>query len=237
MLEVIVEDLSDALAAEAGGATQLDLKCDFLQGGLTPSAGMIEHVCANVGIDVLVMIRPHARTMVYSKSDIAVMCADIRLARKLGAKGFILGCITEDRHIDVDAVRAFKDAAGDCSINFHLAWELTVDLSQALETLIELGVQSVRTTGGAGLTGKAEEGIARIRAFAEQAAGRIDIVPAGGINAENVARIVAGTGLTNVHVGTGVRVPPTRTGVVDQHKVREVREVLDRAIASLHRSR
>ena len=233
MLEIIVENLSEALAAEAGGATRLDLKCDYLQLGLTPSAGMIEHVCANVGIDVLVMIRPHARTMICSESDIAVMCADIRLARRLGAKDFLLGCITEDRRIDADAVRAFKDAAEDCSINFHLAWEQAVDLSQALETLVGLGVQSVRTTGGAGLTGKAKDGLAQSRALAEQAAGRIDILPAGGINAKNVARIVAGTGLTNVHVGTGVRVPPTHTGVVDQHKVQQLREALDRAIASL----
>ncbi len=233
MLEIIVENLSEALAAEAGGATRLDLKCDYLQLGLTPSAGMIEQVCASVGINVLVMIRPHARTMVYSESDIAVMCADIRLARKLGAREFLLGCITEDGHIDADAVRAFRDAAEDCSINFHLAWEQAVDLGQALETLIELGVQSVRTTGGAGLTGKAEDGIAQIRAFAEQAAGRIAILPAGGINAKNVARVVAGTGLTSVHVGTGVRVPPTRTGVVDQHKVKQLREALGRAIVSL----
>lgn len=233
MLEIIVENLSEALAAEAGGATRLDLKCDYLQLGLTPSAGMIEHVCASVGINVLVMIRPHARTMIYSESDIAVMCADIRLARKLGAREFLLGCITEDGHIDADAVRAFRDAAEDCSINFHLAWEQAVDLGQALETLIELGVQSVRTTGGAGLSGKAEDGLAQIRAFVEQAAGRIAILPAGGINAKNVARVVAGTGLTSVHVGTGVRVPPTHTGIVDQYKVKQLREALDRAVTSL----
>jgi len=162
-LEIIVDTVSDALAAQAGGATQLDFKAAFSDGGLTPSAGMIEQVCASVGVDVVLMIRPHARTFVYSRSDIAVMCSDIRLGREMGAKGFLLGCLTEDGRIDVDAMRAFQDAADGCPLSFHLAWELTADPRQALETMIDLGVKSVRITGGAGLAGKARDGIAQIR--------------------------------------------------------------------------
>lgn len=233
MLEIIVETPSEGRAAEDGGATQLDLKCDFLQDGLTPSAGMIERVCREVDIDVLVMIRPHARTMVYSAEDVAIMCSDIAFARELGASGFILGCITEDERIDADAVRAFSDSAQDRSLNFHLAWELTTDPSQALETLIDLGVQSVRTTGGAGLGARAEEHIPGIRRFVEQAAGRIDILPAGGISEDNIGRIAKATGLPNAHAGSSVRIPPTTTGTVDQRKVERLRHALDQAVASL----
>lgn len=233
MLEIIVETPSEARAAEAGGATQLDLKCDFLQDGLTPSAGMIERVCQEVDIDVLVMIRPHAKTMVYSDEDVGIMCSDIQLARERGASGFILGCITEDERIDTDAVRAFSDAAEDCSLNFHLAWELTGDPSGALETLVDLGVRSVRTTGGAGLGARAVEHIPGIRRFVEQAAGRIDILPAGGVSADNIGEIVTATGLPNAHAGSSVRIPATTTGVVDQQKVERLRRALDQAEASL----
>lgn len=233
MLEIIVTTPSEARAAEAGGATQLDLKCDFLEAGLTPSAGMIERVCQSVEIPVLAMIRPHARSMVYDADDVAVMCTDIRLGRQLGASGFLLGAITEDGRIDVDAMGAFRDAAQDRSLHVHLAWELTADLGRALETLIDLGVESVRTTGGGGLSGQAEEGVSAIAGFAEQAAGRIAIVPAGGISAENVGRIVRATGLSNAHAGSSVRVPPTATGVVERQEVEKLRRALDRAVASL----
>ena len=233
MLEIIVETVSGALAAEAGGATQLDLKCDFAENGLTPSAGMIERVCSEVAIDVLVMVRPHARTMVYSQTDIDIMCADIRLARTLGAKGFILGCVTENGHIDIDAVRAFRKAAQECSINYHLAWEAALDPRQALDTLIDLGVARARTSGGGGLGSKAQDRIEKIREFADHASGRIEIIPAGGVNAANIGRIIAGTGLTGAHAGTSVRVPPTVTGVVDTGKVRQLRRALDRAVSLL----
>lgn len=232
-LEIIIETLAGALAAQAGGATQLDFKSASSEGGLTPSAGMMEQVCGSVEIDVLVMIRPHARTFVYSKSDIAAMCSDIRLARKMGAKGFLLGCLTEDKRVDVDAMRLLQEAAADCPLNFHLAWELTVDPREALETIIELGVQSVRTTGGAGLSSKAVDGLAQICRFVEQAAGRIEFFLASGVNAENMAQIVAGTGVSNAHVGTGARVPPTAHGVVDQLKVGQLAESLSRAVAAL----
>jgi len=232
-LEIIIETLAGALAAQAGGATQLDFTSASSEGGLTPSAGMMEQVCGSVEIDVLVMIRPHARGFVYSKSDIAAMCSDIRLARKMGAKGFLLGCLTDDRRVDVDAMRLLQDAAADCSLHFHLAWELTSDPSEALETIIELGVQSVRTTGGAGLSCKAVDGLAQIRRFVEQGAGRIDFFLASGVNAENIAQIVAGTGVSNAHIGTGARVPPTAHGVVDEHRVRQLADALHRAVAAL----
>ncbi|HEY43611.1 MAG TPA: hypothetical protein G4O11_06480 [Anaerolineae bacterium] len=80
-LEIIVDTLQDTLAAEAGGATQLDLKADFPKGGVTPSAGMIEKVCNSVRIPVMVIIRPHARYWTMPHDDITIMCSDIRIAR------------------------------------------------------------------------------------------------------------------------------------------------------------
>jgi copper homeostasis protein len=130
MLEIIIETLADALAAQAGGATQLDFKSALPIGGLTPSAGMMEQVCKSVDIDALVMIRPHARSFVFSNAEVAVMCGDILRGRKLGAAGFLTGCLTEEGQVDVEAVKALQDAAGDLPLHFHLAWELTSDPSQ-----------------------------------------------------------------------------------------------------------
>ena len=230
MLEIIVETVSDAIAAEGGGATQLDLKSDFVEDGLTPTAGMVERICSRVDVDVIVMVRTRANGMVLTPDDIAIMCSDIKLSRERGATGFLLGAITEDRRIDIDAIKAFQEAAEDRPLHFHLAWEMTEDLNETLEELIGLGIKSVRTTGGLGLGARAIEGVDKIKAFREQAAGRIDLLLAGGVSAENVGQLVAETGVMHAHAGSSVRIPPSTRGYVDVEKVRALREALDHAV-------
>jgi copper homeostasis protein len=232
MLEIIAETVADAVAAEEGGATQLDLKSDFVEDGLTPTAGMVERICSRVGIDVIVMVRTRADGMVLTPDDVAIMCSDIRLSRERGAAGFLLGAITEDRRIDVEAVKAFQEAAEDLPLHFHLAWEMTEDLYETLEQLASLGIKSVRTTGGLGVGAKAIQGVDQIKAFHERAAGRIDLLLAGGVSAENVGQLVAKTGVVHAHAGSSVRIPPNPTGKVDAEKVRALREALDRAVGA-----
>jgi len=73
VLEIVVETVEDAIAAEKGGADQIEVKCDYSEFGLTPSFGMLEQVCNSVSCNVLCMIRPHARSFIYSKTDLAAM--------------------------------------------------------------------------------------------------------------------------------------------------------------------
>jgi copper homeostasis protein len=230
VLEIIVQTVDEALSAQEGGATQLDLKSDFVEHGLTPTAGMVERICSRVNIDVIVMVRTHANGMLLTPDDLAVMCTDIRLAAERGARGFLLGALTPGGRIDRRAVEILQDASGDLPLHFHLAWELTRDPGEALEELIELGIRSVRTTGGYGLNGKALSGRGRIRDFREQARGRIDLLLAGGVSAKNIALLVRETGVQNAHAGSSVRHPPNHKGVVVVSKVRQLREALDRAL-------
>lgn len=57
LLELCVDSLAGAVAAEEGGAGRLELCAGLIEGGLTPSAGMIHAVCSNVNIPVRVLIR------------------------------------------------------------------------------------------------------------------------------------------------------------------------------------
>jgi copper homeostasis protein len=257
MLEIIAETAADAIAAQEGGATQLDLECSFLQGGLTPSAGLVRELCRQVDIDVLPLIRPHTHDegFVYSADDIAVMCADIGMARELGAAGFLVGCLTADGRVDVEAMKALRDAAAELPLHFHIAWELSADPLQALESIIELGVQSIRITGHASAEElgskraspdhpimsaepnahhtRTDQQMAQIRGFAQRAQGRVEFVVVGGVNPHNVREIVLGTGVPHVHSGSGVREPPTRHGVVSAAKVAQLAKALEQATAEL----
>jgi len=233
MLEIIVETVADARAAQQGGATQLDLKCDLAEGGLTPAAGLLAAVRSRVQIQILMMIRPHARDKVYSPEDLDVMCRDIRLGRELGADGFLLGANTPGHTLDVAALQAFQQAAGELPLHAHMFWMETADQERTLEQLISLGFSSIRTTGGDSMASKAPGGLRRIRAQQTQAAGRIDLFLAGGVTAANVAGMVAATGVVHAHAGSGVRVPQNAYGAVQAGKVQALREALDSAAAAL----
>ncbi len=230
MFEIIVETVADAKAAEAGGATQLDLKCDYLEFGLTPSIGMVEQVSSQVNIDVLMMVRPNANTMVFNPDEIKIMCTDIRLGSKFGAKGFLLGALTSDGKINESAVLRFQEAAGELPLHFHLAWEMTANPHEALETLIKLGVKSVRASGNQGVGGEVAQGLAALKRYQEQAAGRIKILLAGGVNYENIEHFITTTGIKNAHAGTAVRTPMTKKGAVIEQKVRQLRAAFDEAL-------
>lgn len=233
MLEVVVETVEDAVAADNGGADQVEVKCDYLEYGLSPTAGMLAEICSCVSCRVLSMVRPHARSFVYSKTDVAVMVSDIRRAESLGIDGFLVGCLTPENEIDIDAIHALKDAAGELGLHFHLAWESTPDTVSTLEQLIELGIESVRTSGGHGIQGITTQNQQKLKTYVEQTTGRIELFLAGGIRINNLVEVVTSTGICNVHTGSGVRNPETRTGVVSEGKVRRLCEELQSACQNL----
>jgi copper homeostasis protein len=226
-LEVVVETCEDALEAEAGGADQIEVKCDYLEYGLTPTAGMLTEICRRVSCDVLCMIRPHARANVYSSSDLAAMAGDIKTAKTLPIKGFLLGSLTTDNQLDLQSLEFLKEAAKPLDLHFHLAWELSTDPFLSLKQLVELGFKSVRTSGGDGISGQAAENCDRIMKYADFVQGDLDLYLAGGLTVNNVAEIMTATGIRKVHSGSGVREPSTRVGAVSRDLVRAMKATMD----------
>ena len=226
ILEVVVETCEDALEAEAGGADQIEVKADYLEYGLTPTAGMLAEICRMVSCDVLCMIRPHARSNTYSQFDLAAMISDIKTARTFPIKGFLLGCLTAERRLDLNFLEQLKDAAHGLELHFHLAWELTQDPITSLKQLVSLGFTGVRTSGGDGISGQAAENIQRISNYADILQGDMDLYLAGGVTVDNVKHLISETGISKVHSGSGVRIPATRTGKVVKEKVSLLKQAM-----------
>ena len=197
LLEACVDSVESALAAQAGKADRVELCSNLLEGGTTPSAGMMEVWGERLRVPMHILVRPRGGDFVYSDVEIEVMQRDIALAKQLGAKAVVLGALHPDGTIHVEQVRALMGAAHPLSVTFHRAFDFTPDADAALDTLIGLGVERVLTSGQAPM---AVEGTQTLRRLVTRAEGRIGILAAGGMSEENVTTVVERTGVREVHV-------------------------------------
>ncbi|MBQ5714546.1 MAG: copper homeostasis protein CutC [Bacteroidaceae bacterium] len=194
-LEVCCGDLQSVRAAIEGGAHRVEL-CEALElDGLTPSEAMMESAIG-MGIPVQVLIRVREGDFVYNKDEICKMQNDIRLARKLGAAGVVIGALMPDGSIDEEATRCMMDEAEGLSVTFHRAFDVCRKPEEALEKIISLGCHRLLTSGQATT---AEQGIPMLKKLIEQADGRIIIMPGAGVNPQNASRILEETGALEIH--------------------------------------
>ncbi|HQL46967.1 MAG TPA: copper homeostasis protein CutC, partial [Bacteroidales bacterium] len=80
MVEICADSVESATVAEAAGAGRIELCSALAEGGVTPSAGLIEAVRRNTGIKIHVLIRPRGGDFLYSDSEFSVMRRDIEVA-------------------------------------------------------------------------------------------------------------------------------------------------------------
>lgn len=195
-LEICAGDIRSVRAAAMGGAARVELCSALSEGGLTPSYGLIKEALKERGMKVNVLIRPRAGDFVYNKEELAVMKADILMARQLGANGVVFGCLTPQGKVDMTACRSLMDAAEGMSTTFHRAFDLVADPFEALENVITLGFDRILTSG---LRSTALSGAKTLKALIDKADGRIVIMPGAGINRENCAEIMRLTGAHELH--------------------------------------
>lgn len=203
-LEISVESVEAALAAERGGAGRIELCGNLSVGGVTPSAELMRVLHEQAGIPVFVMIRPRPGDFVYSAAEFDAMKKEIEFAKKLGMNGVVLGILDWGRQIDVIRTRELVELARPMPTTFHRAFDECADLPQALEDVIRTRVARILTSGGAPT---ALEGTAMLANLVAAAQNRIVILPGAGINASNIAEIAEKTRASDFHSGLGSTLP------------------------------
>jgi copper homeostasis protein len=204
LVEVCTDSVEGALAAEAAGAGRIELCAGLVEGGTTPSAGLISTCVERLRIPVFVMIRPRGGDFLYSDAEVEVASRDIEVARRYGAGGVVLGLLARDGSVDVPRTRLLVDAARPLAVTFHRAFDVCRDPAAALEALVALGVDRVLTSGQ---RATAAAGLGRIRDLVRQADGRMTIMAGGGIREENVEAIVRGGGVREIHLRGAAAAP------------------------------
>jgi len=198
LIEVCVDSVASAIAAERGGAARIELCGGLTEGGITPSAGLIEITRAAVSLPMHVMIRPRGGDFLYDAHEVEAMRRDIAVAKRLGADGVVLGLLDVDGNVDAARTRQLVDLARPLAVTFHRAFDMTADLLRALEDVCATGANRLLTSGGEQTSLQAEETLARL---IDRAGRRIIVMPGSGIKPENARAFLQHTGAKEIHVG------------------------------------
>lgn len=216
-LEIAVDNLNDAIVAAEAGADRLELVADLDKHGLTPTVELVREVKAAVSIPVMAMVRANPGPFLATPRSVAFAMRDAENVLEAGADGIVFGMLTPEGHIDRGAVAMLVETAHGKATCFHRAFDLCTDPEGSLLALMDRGVTRVLSAGfdiraTAAALGFDEEPapdvvsgaslpirLRRLKAFAEQAQSRIEILPCGGVRSGNAGEFLRETGLKQLH--------------------------------------
>lgn len=194
-LEIAAQSMTSARHAQVAGAHRIELCAELGVGGLTPSYGLITQVMEEIELPVHVLIRPRSGDFLYNDAELETMERDIRFCVSKGCAGIVAGVLTRDLQIDKEGTTRLQAAAGDVSFTFHRAFDWTADPLEAFDTLLELEVDTLLTSGQAP---DAAAGLPILERLQERAGQRLVIMPGGGISPEN-ASVFRSSGFSFIH--------------------------------------
>lgn len=194
-LEVCTFNVESCITAEQAGAARVELCDNPVEGGTTPSYGMIRRTREKIGIRLYPIIRPRCGNYYYSEEEFQVMLEDIRQCRELGCEGISVGVQLRDGRIDTVRFRQIVDCAYPMGVTSNRVFDAAPDPIKALEELIDCGCERVLTSGQ---RSAAPLAIDLLQKLVVQAAGRISIMPGAGVRSSNIVSLLA-TGATEFH--------------------------------------
>ena len=208
--EFCAENFEQVPVAIAAGASRIELCDNLAVGGTTPSGGVVRETveyCHARGVQVMCMIRPRGGSFEYDMVEARIMSFDLKAAAAAGVDGVVVGCL-RGGHIDRIFGKSFVDMAkrAGLQVTFHMAFDALPegDRLPVIDLLARWGVDRVLTHGGAAGT-PIEENLATLKRYVDYAAGRIIILPGGGITWENAGAVAEALGVGEVH---GTRIVP-----------------------------
>jgi Uncharacterized protein involved in copper resistance len=195
-LECCCTDAAEAIEAQAGGASRIELCHDLSCGGVTPSLESIERTLSSVSIPVNVLVRPRGGNFVFSEYEIGQTIESIGMCRELGVNAVVIGALDSDGNVDIKAMERMMEATDGLEVTFHRAFDECADPLRALEEIISLGCDRILT---AGHNTNVNDGMPMLARLNEAAGERIIILAGSGVRPSNIELLEASTGIREFH--------------------------------------
>ncbi len=197
LLEVCVDSLESAAAAQKGGADRLELCGHLVIGGVTPEKELFLQVRRACQIPVRVLIRPRFGDFCYTEPEFERMMDQVVRFRDLGADAVVCGCLLPDGNLDLERMKRLLDQAGNMEMTLHRAFDVCKDAEKTMEEAISLGIGTILTSGQAD---SALHGAGCLRNLNERSQGRIALMAGAGVKSSNIRKLYEKTGLHVYHM-------------------------------------
>jgi copper homeostasis protein len=201
MLEVCIDSVESALAAQEGGAARVELCADLDRGGTTPDISVIRSVRERISIALHVMIRPRPGDFCYTDQEFDVMMRDIGHVKALKVDGVVFGLLTDRGEVDVGRTKKLLELARPLSVTYHRAFDESTDLLRAMDDLKAMGIDRVLTSGG---RSDILQNARLLGELVRRSKGTPIIMAGGGVNFENVSELVKRSNVNEIHALSAV---------------------------------
>ncbi|NCD05057.1 MAG: copper homeostasis protein CutC [Spirochaetia bacterium] len=181
-IEICLENIESIIAAQEGGADRVEFCSDLFEGGLTPTLGMFRTARKYCSIDMNVMIRPRGGDFCYSDIEFETMLENTKIFKEEGANAIVFGILNPDGTIDKERSQQLIEVARPLEVTFHRAIDMSPSAIDSLQTLIDLKVDRVLTSG---LEATVMEGLVTLKQMISYAKDDIIVMPGCGISERN----------------------------------------------------
>lgn len=245
VLEICIDSLASARAAISGGADRIELCSALLAGGLTPYEGLLRQIRAESDILIRCLMRPRPGDFLYTQEELELMKDQILQLKAAGADGFVIGCLTADGNLDMEAMKPLVEACGDKGITLHRCIDVSRDILQTYRDAKRLGIDTVLTSGAEASCRAGQKNIEKLLQMRNEISGP-EILVGAGVNAAVIrqfrkalpgVRAFHMSGKTEIESAMRFRregVPMGLPGLdewhirqTDENSVREARNALD----------
>ena len=162
-----------------GGADRIELCSALAVGGLTPYEMLLRQIREESEIPVRCLMRPRGGDFLYTPEEIRLMGRQMEQLAGAGADGFVIGCLTAEGELDRDAMTYLRSCAGGKGLTLHRCIDVSRDPERTYLDAMELGIDTVLTSGCASSCLKGLEVIGQLLQLREQCRGPEVLVGAG----------------------------------------------------------
>jgi len=202
-LEVIVSSYEDA--AIANNIVDNILLCTATNlMGLTANISTLKMIKRDFNLKVSGLVRVRGAGFNYTDLEFAEMKEQVKdlIANKVDS--LVFGILNDNFEIDKIRVKEIVDLAkaNQVKIYFSSAFDLVNDVDKAMDDLIELGFDGVKTRG---LNSDIELGLIKLTELNQKYQDKLEIIATGNINYTNIEEIAMQTGIRSMTVNASIR--------------------------------